>query len=116
MSETDISLPRNSETSLTMDGEKHVTTEGDAPAAEAAPHRVGRRRSSSGGSKHEHRLGFEPEHKASVEFVRPIEGTPAAEALAGSLIYLFYVIANNYHNWLTRTSLFVIYSKQTDQS
>lgn len=74
-----------------MDGEKPVTSEGDAPASEAAHHRVGRRRSSSGGSKHEHRLGVEPEHKASVEFVRPIEGTPAAEALAGLIYYVFYV-------------------------
>ena len=55
--------------------------------AHTHPHPHARRRSSSGGSKHDKTV-FDSEHKPTVEFVRPTEGTPAAEALAGNLKHL----------------------------
>ena len=95
MSETELSVPRNSETSTVPEGEHHVRIEGDEVtlAEHTHHHKPMRRRSSSGGSKHDYKPGHEPEHKP-VEFMRPIEGTPAAEALAGMFSALSCVSDN----------------------
>jgi len=87
MSEAEQPETGNSVPVAIENGEHHVKIENDeASHSDAHHHRVARRRSSSGGSGHDAKYGVEPEHKPTVEFVRPIEGTPAAEALAGTNI------------------------------
>lgn len=84
MSETELPITENSDPVAKENGEHPVKIESDETShSDAHPHRVARRRSSSGGSRHDAKYGVEPEHKPTVEFVRPTEGTPAAEALAG---------------------------------
>ena len=80
----DISLAtRNSESSAAhsdTEGVPKAKVDEDGNTLPEPPHTRPRRRSSS-----EHGNDAISSHKPPVEFVQPIEGTPAAEALAGML-------------------------------
>lgn len=90
MSDIDVNQPISSESIATeADAETTAKSIGDDHSQSDVHqhHRITRRRSSSG-SRHEYKPGGSvssqnADHKSAVEFVRPIEGTPAAEALAG---------------------------------
>ena len=91
MSDVDTNQPINSESTATeveADNTSKPVADDSSITDVHHHHRIPRRRSSSG-SKHEYKPGGSvssqnADLKAAVEFVRPIEGTPAAEALAGS--------------------------------
>ncbi len=97
MSDIDTTQPVSSESVATeADVESTAKPIGDDHSQSDVHqhHRVPRRRSSSG-SKHEYKPGGSissqnADHKSAVEFVRPIEGTPAAEALAGPYLFCNY--------------------------
>lgn len=92
MSDNDTNQPLSSESTAAEvdvhDTAKNVVSDEHSLTEVPQHHRMARRRSSSG-SKHEYKPGGSissqnADHKTTVEFVPPIEGTPAAEALAGT--------------------------------
>jgi hypothetical protein len=86
MNDVDNNAPRHSDSSINdLEGAPAILmSDPNVDAATGVAHSKQRRRSSSG-SKHDPKLhDVITDRKPAVEFVRPIEGTPAAEALAGN--------------------------------